>query len=172
MWSIISSFAAAAFGVCSRYDSLFARAPKEKTSAVLFPQALARAYPVGFTEMAAAPEPLALQPLLPFLSRLTRQRKWVILVSPPFQPAMASLIKAGIDPARFMVVHARSPEAKLWAVQQALRNCPGGAVLYWPSGALDAWLRQRIEAAALEGESSCISFNSSDNLLFQSKKAA
>lgn len=172
MWSITSLFAAAAFGVCTRYDSLFACAPKKKPGAVLFPPALARTYPVGLTEMTAAPEPSALQPLLPFLSRLTRQRKWVIMVSPPFRPAMTSLIKAGVDPARFMVVHARSPEAKLWAVQQALRNCPGGAVLYWPSGAPDAWLRQRIEAAALEGESSCISFRSIGNLLFEIEKAA
>ncbi|MDE1990129.1 MAG: hypothetical protein KGI82_06625 [Betaproteobacteria bacterium] len=172
MWSITSFFAATAFGVRNRYDRLFAFAGKEKAGTVVFPQALARAYPVGLTEMTAAPEPMALQPLLPFLSRLTRQRKWVILVSPPFQPAMPSLLKAGIDPARFMVVQARSPEAKLWAVQQALRNCPGGAVLYWPSGTPDTGLRQRIEAAALEGESSCISFNKIDNLLFQSKKAA
>lgn len=172
MWSITSLLASAVLGMRNRHPGLFVPASTGKAATVLYPQALARTYPVGLTEMTVPPDASALQPLLPFLSRLTRQRKWVILVSPPFRPSMPELIRAGIDPARFMVVQARSREGKIWAVQQALRNCPGGAVLYWPSASPDSGLRQRIEAAALEGESSCISFCLSSNQLFQMKKAA
>ncbi|MDE1942016.1 MAG: hypothetical protein KGI47_02570 [Betaproteobacteria bacterium] len=172
MWSITSFLASAVLGMRNRHSGLLASASTGKAASVLYPQVLARTYPVGLTEMTGSPGASALQPLLPFLSRLTRQRKWVILVSPPFRPSMPELIQAGIDPARFMVVQARSREGKIWAVQQALRNCPGGAVLYWPSAFPDSGLRQRIEAAALEGESSCISFCLSSNSLAQMKKAA
>ena len=140
---------------------------------VSYPAIAGRIYPVGLTQIDKKFAPTAaLQQILPFLSALTRQRKWVILVNPSFVMPAKTLSEAGIVPGRFMIVRARSPEGQAWAVQQALRNSPGGAVLYWSRGTLESSLCRRIEAAAQEGESSCIAFISCDNALIEINKAA
>ncbi len=129
-----------------------------------------QAWPVGVTEVVASGMQ-ELGTLLPFLASVTRKKKWVVLVAPPYAPPMPRLLRAGIDPDRFMVVRARSPEGKAWAVQQALRSHDCGAVLFW-SQPLEAGRRLRLEAAAVEGEASCIGFIESFNHLIPIRKAA
>jgi cell division inhibitor SulA len=126
--------------------------------------------PVGVTELPACGEQ-ELNDLLPFLASMTRRRKWVVLVAPPYVMPMPRLQRAGVDSSRFMVVRARSPEGKAWAVQQALRSRNCGVVLFW-STPLEAGERLRLEAAALEGETSCIGFIESFNQLVHIGKAA
>lgn len=92
--------------------------------------------------------------LLPNLGRLTRSRKWVILVAPPTTPDAAQLAQAGIDPRRYLVINARSDEGKWWAVEQALRSGNCGAVLCWSEG-ISNQQNRRLEAAAEEGWASC-----------------
>jgi len=127
-------------------------------------------WPVGVTEVAASGDQ-ELASLLPFLASMTRKRKWVVLVAPPYAMPMQRLLRAGIDPSRFMVVRARSQEGKAWAVQQALRSRDCGAVLFW-SMPLETRQRLRLEAAAVEGETSCIGFIESYNKLISLNKAA
>jgi cell division inhibitor SulA len=127
-------------------------------------------WPVGVTEVAACGEQ-ELNGLWPFLASMTRRRKWVVLVAPPYALPMARFHRAGVDPSRFMVVRATSVEGKRWAVQQALRSRDCGAVLFW-SMPLEASQRLRLEAAALEGEASCIGFIESFNQLIPVHKAA
>ena len=172
MSTVIALTAASAFWLHDLWARLFRRETETAAGNVVYAQNMGRAYPVGLTLAGTATDGQALAPLLPFLARLTRQRKWVVLVSPPFRVPESLLVQAGIVPSRFMVVDAKSPEARSWAVQQALRNCPGGAVLFWPSSPPEASLKQRIDAAAWEGQSSCISFDIIDNSLIKIKKAA
>jgi len=127
-------------------------------------------WPVGVTEVAASGDQ-ELGSLLPFLASTTRKRKWVVLVAPPYAMPMPRLLRAGIDPSRFMVVRAKSLEGKAWAVQQALRSRDCGAVLFW-SMPLETRQRLRLEAAAVEGETSCIGFIESFNQLIHINKAA
>jgi hypothetical protein len=133
-------------------------------------QTVLHAWPVGVTEVSACGEQ-ELDGLWPFLASMTRRRKWVVLVAPPYALPMARFHRAGIDPSRFMVVRATSAEGKRWAVQQALRSRDCGAVLFW-SMPLEASQRLHLEAAALEGETSCIGFIESFNKLIHMHKAA
>jgi hypothetical protein len=129
-----------------------------------------QAWPVGVSEVTACGEQ-ELNALWPFLASMTRRRKWVVLVAPPYAMPMARLHRAGVDPSRFMVVRAKSAEGKTWAVQQALRSRDCGAVLFW-SMPLEAGQRLRLEAAALEGEAACIGFIESSNQWIPFYKAA
>lgn len=172
MGTFFGLLVATGFMARNAWKGLAARKAGALTDNVIYARSMGRAYPVGLTELAIVPDSRGLDPLLPFLARLTRQRKWVILISPPFRPGPSELAQANIDPSRFMVVEAKSAEARAWALQQALRNCLGGAVLFWPSSVPDALFRQRIEAAAREGESSCISFDKKYNKLIEIEKAA
>ncbi len=133
-------------------------------------QTALHAWPVGVTELPSCGDQ-ELSALLPSLASMTRKRKWVVLVAPPYAMPMLRLQRAGIDPSRFMVVRAKSQEGKTWAVQQALRSHDCGAVLFW-SVPLKAGQRLRLEAAAVEGETSCIGFIESSNQLMHINKAA
>ncbi len=133
-------------------------------------QTALQVWPVGVSEVAASGDQ-ELGSLLPFLASMTRKRKWVVLVAPPYAMPMPYLIRAGIDSSRFMVVRAKSQEGKTWAVQQALRSRDCGAVLFW-SMPLESRQRLRLEAAAVEGETSCIGFIESFNQLIHINKAA
>ncbi|MDE2260006.1 MAG: hypothetical protein KGK17_06760 [Betaproteobacteria bacterium] len=143
--------------------------PSDFATVYAFPTAF-QSWPVGVTEVIASGEQ-ELVALMPFLAGMTRQRKWIVLVSPPYIPQMARLIQAGIDPARFMIVRARSNEGKSWAVQQALRSHDCGAVLFW-SQPLEPRRRISLEVAAIEGKCSCISFIEHCNTLIKTEKAA
>lgn len=133
-------------------------------------QTALQAWPVGVTELVASDD-RELGSLLPFLASVTRRRKWVVLVSPPYAMSLSRLQRAGVNPSRFMVVRARSQEGKSWAVQQALRSRDCGAVLFW-STPLETRQWLRLEAAAVEGEASCIGFIESSNQLIHINKAA
>jgi cell division inhibitor SulA len=93
--------------------------------------------------------------LLPKLGRITRQRKWVIMVSPPTTLTAQQLAQSGIDSRRYLVINARSSEGKWWAVEQALRSGNCGAVLCWADH-LGRQQNRRLEQAALEGGAQCI----------------
>jgi cell division inhibitor SulA len=96
----------------------------------------------------------ALNSLLPNLGRLTRQRKWVILVAPPSAPDSHALARAGIDSRRYLVINAKSEEGKWWAVEQALRSGNCGAVVCW-ADSLSRQQNHRLEQAAEEGGALC-----------------
>lgn len=69
--------------------------------------------------------------LLPALSRLTREGRWVAWVAPPYLPYAPALAAAGVDLGRMLLVRAGSAGDALWAVEQALRSGVCGAVLAW-----------------------------------------
>jgi hypothetical protein len=103
--------------------------------------------------------------LLPVLARLCSAvehdpPRWLVWLSPPFDPYVPALAQAGVDPERVLLVSPASPEETLWAAEQTLRSGNCGAVLAWVEPnrverhrgrtADDRWLR-RLKLAAEQG---------------------
>lgn len=107
----------------------------------------------GLSQIEGCPSQ-ALNNLLPNLGRLTRQRKWVILVAPTSIPDSQMLARAGIDSRRYLVINPKSEEGKWWAVEQALRSGNCGAVVCWTDN-LNRQQKHRLEQAAEEGGAFC-----------------
>lgn len=90
--------------------------------------------------------------LMPALSRLSREGRWIAWIAPPHIPYAPALAKHDIDLTKVLLVHPRNHRDALWATEQALRAGTCGAVLCWPGNADDRTLR-RLQLAAEEGES-------------------
>ncbi|MCF6338354.1 MAG: hypothetical protein L3J84_10460 [Gammaproteobacteria bacterium] len=88
-----------------------------------------------------------LQQMLPALASFCQQR-WLVLVAPPCLPSIDELKKAGIDPARVLLVHSDIANG-FDVLEQTLRSGTCGAVLAWlekgDAQTLDC-LRQAAEA--------------------------
>ena len=87
---------------------------------------------------------------LPALARLQAQGRDIAWIAPPHIPYAPALAAAGIDLARFIVVHCRSTADRLWAYEQALRAPECGAAFAWLPTSDDRILR-RLQIAAHEG---------------------
>jgi hypothetical protein len=87
---------------------------------------------------------------LPALVRLQRQRRNVVWIAPPHVPYAPALAAEGLDLARLLIVHCRSPAEQLWAYEQALRAVECGAAFAWLTQRDDRVLR-RLAVAAREG---------------------
>jgi protein ImuA len=83
---------------------------------------------------------------LPLLSRLTRARRWVAFVAPPFTPYAPALAEANLDLSRVLVVEPGDPSQALWSAEQLLR-AGAGAVLAW-SRTSDVQVLRRLQLAA------------------------
>lgn len=70
-----------------------------------------------------------LQQMLPALASFCQQR-WLVLVAPPCLPSIDELKKAGIDPARVLLVHSGGANG-FDVLEQTLRSGTCGAVLAW-----------------------------------------
>jgi hypothetical protein len=87
---------------------------------------------------------------LPALARLQAQGHDVVWIAPPRVPYAPALAAAGLDLARLLIVHCRSPADQLWAYEQALRAPECGAAFAWLGSHDDRTLR-RLAVAAREG---------------------
>jgi hypothetical protein len=97
--------------------------------------------------------------LLPALRTLCAQDeqspRWVAWLGPPHLPYAPALVRAGLDPARMLVVRSsrsRPHGSSLWAMEQALRSRACSVALGWADGTEGASLR-RLKLAAEEGGS-------------------
>ncbi|RFA29980.1 hypothetical protein CAI21_09210 [Alkalilimnicola ehrlichii] len=88
--------------------------------------------------------------VMPALSRLSRQGRWIAFIAPPFIPYAPSLAGCGIDLSRVLLVHPRTAKEGLWALEQALRTGTCGAVLAWPRH-IDEQSLRRLQLAAETG---------------------
>jgi hypothetical protein len=68
--------------------------------------------------------------LLPALAALTRARRRVALVAPPYVPYAPALSAAGVDLAQLLQIDAGSADDH-WSAEQCLRSGCCGAVLNW-----------------------------------------
>src|SRR5690606_14078272 len=69
--------------------------------------------------------------LVPLLRRLTRERRFVVVLSPPQTPYAPALAGYGIDLDYLLIVQATHAADRLWAVEQTLKSSGFGALLAW-----------------------------------------
>lgn len=69
--------------------------------------------------------------LVPLLRRLTRERRFAVLLGPPQIPYAPGLAAHGIDPDYLLIVQAAHAADRLWAVEQTLKSSGFGALLAW-----------------------------------------
>ena len=135
--------------------------------------ALDDALPLGGWPRAALTEILhaysgqgELQLLLPALSRLSNDERYIVLIDPPWIPYAPALSAAGID-LRFVISIGASHSQQTssladcdrdWALEQSLRASQCGAVLAWPRQELDNKTLRRLQLAAEAGDSCAFLF--------------
>jgi hypothetical protein len=88
--------------------------------------------------------------VLPVLARLTRERRQVAWIAPPYRPYAPALAAAGVDLARLVLVRCRDAAEALWAFDQALRAPECGAAFAWLAESDERKLH-RLAVAAREG---------------------
>ena len=105
----------------------------------------------GLTEMLVARDGIGeIALVLPALAALQRARRDVVWIAPPYRPYAPALVAAGLDLARFHVVHCARPDDALWACEQALRAPECGAAFAWLATRDERVLR-RLQVAARDG---------------------
>lgn len=105
----------------------------------------------ALTELIVATDGIGeLSLLLPALASLSREGRWIAMVTPPYLPYAPSLTAAGVALANLLLIRAASAADSLWAMEQALRSGSCGAVLAWPAGAPVPAVR-RLQLAAESG---------------------
>lgn len=93
--------------------------------------------------------------LLPALTTLQNHphNRWSIWINPPFVPYAPALQAAGIDPRQLLLVHPKTTEDFLWALEAACKSVSCGAVLAWPvADKLKPRDTRRIQIAAKQGQ--------------------
>jgi hypothetical protein len=105
-------------------------------------------WPLGaVTEIMAQQGLGELSLLLPALARQGQEGRWLIMVDPPWVPYPAALHGHGMNLDRLLLVRSRNRKESLWACEQALNGCRGGAVLAWP-GRIGFRSIRRLQLAA------------------------
>lgn len=95
----------------------------------------------------------ALRLLLPALAEISNKR-WVILVSPPYTPFSLAWEQAGADVSKILVIDLPGSDSSnrtntLWAYEQALRFDDCGAALFWGDEMSTVELRKLYLAAEI-----------------------
>lgn len=85
--------------------------------------------------------------LLPTLTKLSQQGRWIVLVGAPKAGLKPLLESNGIDTSRVLLVHPKGQVDALWAMEQALMSGNSSAVLGWP-GEIDNRDLKRLQLAA------------------------
>jgi hypothetical protein len=88
--------------------------------------------------------------VMPAMSRLTRDGRWIALLAPPYVPYAPALAHHGIQLDRLMMLQPKTKEDRLWACEQVLRSSSCGAALLWLDQAHERSLR-RLQLAAEAG---------------------
>ncbi len=95
----------------------------------------------------------ALRLLIPALAEISN-KKWVVLVSPPYTPFSLAWGQAGADVSKILVIDLPESDSSnrtntLWAYEQALRFDDCGAALFWGDEMSTAELRKLYLAAEM-----------------------
>lgn len=95
--------------------------------------------------------------LLPALARISRQGRWIAMVTPPQQARSALFAAKDINPSRLLQVNPHPGRSGLWTVESMLGSGDCSAVLAWPvceTGLMD----KRLQKAATAGKALCVLF--------------
>lgn len=93
----------------------------------------------------------ALQLVLPSLSRLSQDERWLAWIAPPSLPYRAQFRAAGINSRRVLFIRPHPHSNGLWAVEQALRSGTCAAALSWVTEADDESIVRLRDAAQIGG---------------------
>lgn len=85
--------------------------------------------------------------LLPAMSHITQNKRWIAWIAPPQQVYAPALTQAGIDLAYVLVVDCRQAADIPWSLEKLLRGGRCGMTLAWPNRLNDHQVR-RLQLAA------------------------
>ncbi len=107
--------------------------------------------------------------LMPALSELSQQHRWIALINPPITPYAPALQAAGVDTSRILIIRTQDDKDLLWATEKALSTGTCSAVISWMhnSDANNAQLR-RLQLAAAQSDCLHVQIHNSD----QAQKAS
>ncbi|MEM9742678.1 MAG: translesion DNA synthesis-associated protein ImuA [Pseudomonadota bacterium] len=100
-----------------------------------------------------------LQLLLPLMRTLSDQQRWIVWINPPHLPCAPALEAAGVDLGKILMIHPRSSEDLLWAMERCLQSGTASLVMTWVGGRalqeqdLTASQSRRLKLAAKAGRS-------------------
>lgn len=95
-------------------------------------------------------------PLLsPAMAQLSQQERWLVWVSPPWQPYAPGLIHTGINIENILIINPRTERDALWAMEECLQSGQCSAVIGWPRKLLAQQLK-RLHLAGQKGDSLCV----------------
>lgn len=97
----------------------------------------------------------AIAPLLPALVRLSQQGRWLVMVTPPYQPRARLLTAAGMDTSRILQVNPHPGRSGLWTVESLMRTGNCSVVMAWPECATEL-MEKKLKQAAVFGKTSAI----------------
>jgi len=89
--------------------------------------------------------------VMPALVRLSRQGRWVAMVSPPCQTRARMFTDADINPARVLQVNPHPGRSALWTAESMLQSGTCSAVLAWPNCNTEL-MDKRLQKAAAKGK--------------------
>jgi hypothetical protein len=96
--------------------------------------------------------------LIPALKTLSRQKRWIAWVNPPFIPYAPALKAAGVDIDKILLIHPKNHKDALWALERASKSGTCSAVLAWlDESQLKVKDTRRLQLAAKQGNTlSCL----------------
>ncbi|MBV1919934.1 MAG: translesion DNA synthesis-associated protein ImuA [Pseudomonadales bacterium] len=103
-----------------------------------------------------------LQLLSPALAQLSQQQRWIVWVSPPWQPYGPALVQQGVNISNVLLIYAKSDNEKLWAMETCLQSGACSMVLGWPNNVRPQQIK-RLHLAARKGNSWCLLMRHSDH---------
>ena len=83
-----------------------------------------------------------LQLLLPTLSKLNAQNRWITLISPPADINQKLFAYYGIDPSRVLLIHPKDDVDDKATMNKALKNGTSGIVILWATQLNTRYLAQ------------------------------
>ena len=104
-----------------------------------------------------------LEILIPTLTTLSQEGRWIVLVGAPKQGLKALLEKHGINSKHVLLVHPKEQTDALWAMEQALMSGNSCAVLGWP-GEIDNRDLKRLQLAAKRTSALTFLFKPTNNI--------
>jgi len=99
----------------------------------------------------------AISMLLPALTRLSQQGRWLAMVTPPYQPRVSVLTAAGMNTSRILQVNPHPGRSALWTVESMMRTGNCSVVMVWPTCATEL-MEKKLKKAAATGKTLAVLF--------------
>lgn len=103
-----------------------------------------------------------LQLLLPTLTKLNEENRWISLISPPADINLKLFAHYGIDTSRVLLIHGKNDVDDKVTMNKALKNGTSGIVIYWADFLNKRYLAQWRKSVK-QGKSTGIIVNMSSN---------